>query len=74
MSSLRYLKSAGDNLLQDKKFEEVNKGVVAAESPKPSKKRGQYGTYSPKQRFEIGRYAAESSPSAAAKKIFTNFE
>ena len=68
MSILRYLKSAGDNLPQDKEFEEINKEVAAAESPKLSKKRGQYGTYSPKQRFELGRYATENSPSAAAKK------
>ena len=59
----------GDNLPQDEEYEEVNKDVAAAESPKPSKKRGQYDKYSPKQRLEIGRYAAENSPSAAAKNI-----
>ena len=49
MSILRYLKNSGDNLPKDREFEAVNKEVAEVESPSRSKKRGAYGTYSPKE-------------------------
>ena len=36
-------------------------------------KRGNYGAYSPQQRYEIGKYAAENSPTTAARKFSALF-
>lgn len=38
------------------------------------KRRGNHGTYSPKQRYEISKYAAENNPTAAARKLSPLFE
>lgn len=54
-----------------KEFEAANEEVQKVlESPKPSC-RGKYATYSPSQRLEMKKYAAENSTNAAVRKFST---
>ena len=68
MSILRYL-SNKESLPKNDEFSAANEEVQKiADSPKPQN-RGKYGSYSPQQRLQIGKYAAENSPSAAVRKF-----
>ena len=70
MSILRFI-SLGNKTLPstDESKEaatEVEKEIQKSQS---TLKHGIYGAYSPQQRYEIGKYAAENSPTTAARKF-----
>ena len=52
-------------------MKEVEKEIQKSKS---TPKRGNYGAYSPQQRFEIGKYATENSPTTAARKFSALFQ
>ncbi|CAC5387870.1 ABCC1 [Mytilus coruscus] len=69
MSLLKYLVTDKSKLPQNEEFKAANEEVQKLlESPKISS-RGKYATYSPNQRLEMGKYAAENSPSATVRKF-----
>lgn len=77
MSILRdFSKKGSEGSISDPEFdiakslvEEVQKNADTSSPKSTPKKRGQYGTYSPKQRFDIGKFAAEHGNSKAVSKF-----
>lgn len=71
MSILRYITVSNKNVSNTDEFKEATAEVAKEleQGQSTPKRRGNYGAYSPKQRYEIGKYAAENSPTAAARKF-----
>ena len=74
MSILRYISVGNKTLPSTNEFKEaateVEKEIQKSQS---TPKRGNYGTYSSQQRFEIGKYTAENSPTTVARKFSALF-
>ena len=74
MSILRYISVGNKTLPSTAEFEEaateVDKEIQKSQS---TPKRGNYGAYSPQQRYEIGKNAAENSPTTATRKFSALF-
>ena len=65
MSILRYISFGNKTLPLTNEFKEA-----ATEVEKEiQKRRGNYGAYSPQQRYEIRKYATENSPTTAARNF-----
>lgn len=77
MSILRYFsKKDSEGSISNPEFdiakslmEEVQKNMDTSSLKSIPKKRGQYGTYTPKQRFDIGKFAAEHEHSKAVSEF-----
>ena len=74
MSILKYIKSgpvlpsssSGYSFLNKKDLEQANQKVKSALENKPASPRGRYNSYTPKERAQIGKYAAENGNVRAA--------
>lgn len=68
MYILRYITVSNKNVSNTDAFKETTADVAKEleQGQSTPKRLGNYGTYSPKQRYEIGKYAAENSPTRAA--------
>lgn len=60
-------------IAEGEEFERTRELFQNASTPSPNKKRGSYGQYTPKQRFEIGKYAAENGNARAVAKFSPQF-
>ena len=70
MSILRYISVGNKTLPSTEEFKEAAREVEKEiQKSQSTPKRGNHGTYSPQQRYEIGKYAAENSPPTAARNF-----
>ena len=78
MALFKYLTKEKDKLVEGEEFVKANELVEEINesrggSPTPSK-RGTYKIFSPKQRYEIGKYASEHGNARASRKFSPMFD